>query len=204
MLESAKTFDELLELRKFLLVNVEYNAMYKNLKNEYYEMLCVAFNNEFHDVNITTKVFEENYLNIPKLYNIFKNAVAILDRKKGQKYQHILKPLLTRELYSDNVFNTHTSSDISTISFLISLYDYINARITRDVVNVNCWILFFLMEFLHLMKMNNKLSALCNENFANIAKNRLLYIESIHWPHMLPPESAYRIQRLVGEMLAQW
>lgn len=130
-------------------MNNEYKGVSDSMGSDYLHTLAFKFIKETNlnfEEELVMNVIFENVIDMDIMYDVLRNIPVVLNRKKGEKYQHILKPFLTRGIFK----NFRSENCESTVKFLFRLYNHIQFLYeTSDNVNgirIHFWVFYAIIE----------------------------------------------------------
>ena len=205
---APKRFTDCLELLKFQLVNKDFNTKCSYLMNDFLDVIADKFIDETFpkkfNADALRRVIHEGIIDMRIMHGILTAIPTILQpERKRSRYQHILKPLLTRQIFTDKVTQLDSIKDtcFESINFLISCYDithnmYLNID-PMPRVRPDLWFLYALMDFIHLLinTQNSMLSA--STPLRNVLAMKVKRALAIRVYMVMPPEPRYRMEMLL-------
>lgn len=180
------TLCSLLVLEKKNKDTIDTQDMQINAYASYYRLFPSIVEN-YERVSKTTfyTIMDNGSINIVKIFNILSQLDNIIDRKKNQRYKHILKPLIDGSLFLDNPYQNKDSNlvDLNTMTFIVVLYHYIYNNYRKIINNtkilINLWFYIFILDYLLLVyekyhnnknKTESEIPKLLSSQFRNIQK----------------------------------
>lgn len=197
---------DLLAFQKCMILNKEFNPYTIEHKLLHFKALLIVKHPEFWN-RIETHVKRMSDLksfDLKVFLGVLDAFITIKNRKKGEKYQHLLKPLMNREIFADNAFRKGQSNEviIKTLYIMLALAEY-SSQFTSGIIDPKKWVFYATVDYsfygiMHLQENNN---AFCSTAYQI---QILAKADTVHPSdyRQMPPETRYKLQRLFGDIKA--
>lgn len=113
---------------------------------------------EEHASNDVATILTKAMVSVPSLIKVLKNITSLHGRKKGQRYKHLLDPMLNSSLLicDDDVTEEKITSTLMVLFALVAyVHQNYNGSEPTDVKAI-FWPMYMTYDFLHHMYLKNK------------------------------------------------
>lgn len=194
-------FKTLLGAAPLFNVNNEYKGVSDSMGSDYLHTLAFKFikeTNLYFEEELVMNVIFENVIDMDIMYDVLRNIPVVLNRKKGEKYQHVLNPFLTRGIFK----NFKSEKCEATIKFLFRLYNHLQYLYeTHDNVNrvrIHFWVFYAIIELCYQAYKSSIVFR--TEAFRIILINKVIEAKNFKIHKVLNGEAKWRMESLLSRV----
>lgn len=198
--------NDLIAFQKCLILNKEFHSYAKEHTFTHLNALFTAKHPVFWSrIKKHVGIMDDlKSFDLKVLLSVLDAFEIIKNRKKGERYQHLLKPLMNRTIFSEHAFEKgQTKQDIlRTLTILVMLVEY-SALFRSGTIDPKKWTFYAMLDYgfygiAHLQENDN---VFCDTKFQRSIFDKSDTTLPSDFKEM-PSEPRYKLQRLLGDIMA--
>lgn len=197
---------DLVAFQKCLFVNKEFNAYATEHTLKFVKAVFLKRHPLFwrRIKRRISRIEDFKGINIKVLLGVLDALKTIRSRKKGDKYQHLLKPLLDRSLFTEYAFAKDQDEEFTaqTLNIVLDLAEYAK-EFTAGVIFPKKWVFYAVMDysFYGITELSEYNLMFAHPGFQKQVLMRAVGAAPEDFKYM-PGELRCKVRRLLGDIIA--